>query len=238
MLPEFPPYYAECWSKGLYTLWQRIDPHDRKPWAISWRAFFPNGKSFCVSEWPDMSMRPFHKLKSWNFGYDAYAKLTVETEKALGVGKASYATVMDPNYGPSAAMNKSGVTSIGAEFQKSYREITKGHRRMIFPNDSITPGHLVVKDKLGDPAKGVTPDYYYLEHCLNSRFGILHYGYKENRDETKGLSEAPTLQFKDFPDLDRYGAMAGERYIQPTEELPGDVVYYAPRKAAGHRRST
>lgn len=230
VLQDFPAYYQDCWDKGLYTLWQRIDPHDRKPWAISWRAFFPDGKSFCVAEWPDESMRPFHKIKSWGFGYDAYAKLTVDTEKALGVGRFSRATIMDPNYGPSAAMNKQGVTSIGAEFQKAVREAGGGHRRMIFPNDSLTPGHLLVKDKLGDPAKGVTPDYYYLAHCKNSRFGMLHYGYRENKDEKKGLSEEPVLQFKDFPDLDRYGAMAKEGYVEFVTEEAENMVHSAPKK--------
>lgn len=236
LLASFPPYYAEAWAKGLYTLWQVIDPHDRKPWAISWWAFFPNGKAICVAEWPDESMRPFHKLKSWGWGYRAYADLTIKTEAALGSGRAAYATVMDPNYGPSAAMTQEGVSSIGAIFSGDYREMAKGaSRRMIFPSDAITPGHLAVKGKLGDPATGVTPDYYWMDYCRNGRFAMTHYGYKENRDEQKGLSETPILQHKDFADLPRYLTTAAARYIYPFE-MEEDVVQSAALPMRGRYR--
>ena len=59
---------------------------------------------------------------------------------------------------------------------------------------------------------------------------MTHYGYKENKDETKGQSQVPMLQYKDFPDLDRYCAMAKARYIAPTEELPADMVLSTTRK--------
>lgn len=235
-LPEFPPYYADCWAKGLYTLWQRIDPHGRKPWATNWRAFFPDGKSFCVAEWPDMSMRPFHKIKSWHWGFKQYAKLTKITEAALGVGKPAHATIMDPNYGPSASMTGETVSSIAEEFFKAYKAVTDGKlRRMFFPDDAVVPGHMKVKGLLGDPFKGVTPDYFWLEHCHNSRFGMSHYGYKENHDERRGQSEMPMLQYKDFPDLERYGAEAGERYIAPLEPGAGKMIFFRPKiRPNGH----
>ena len=237
VLPDFPAYYSECWRRGLYTLWQSIDPHDRKPWAITWRAFFPNGKSFAVSEWPDMSMRPFHKIKSWHWGFEAYADLTVKTEAALGAGHAAHATVFDPNYGPSAAMTDKGVTSIAEEFLNAYRKLTGVTRRMLFPADAISPGHMKVKGVLGDPAKGVTPDYFWLEHCHNGRWGMTHYGYRENRDETKGQSQLPMLQYKDFPDTERYMVEAGARFIDPIEKDEPSVVLFKARARGktGHR---
>lgn len=241
VLAKMPPYYAECWRKGLYTLHQVIDPHDRKPWAIAWYAFFPNGADICVAEWPDMSMRPFHKIKSWNWGYDAYARLTVETEAALGVKTPAHMTVMDPNYGPSAAMTKDTVTSIGAEFQRSYREITGRSRKMCFPNDAITPGHLLVKEALGEPAaldpeRRVAPMTFVMEYCHNMRYSLLNYGYKENRDEKKGLSEAPVLQFKDFSDLRRYLATSRAGYIAHVENVTDSVLSSPERRENGRAR--
>ncbi len=234
---ELPAYYQDCWDKGLYTLWQTIDPHDRRPWFISWDAYFPNGSSFEVSEWPDDSMRPFHKIKSWAWGWKQYAKLTAETEAALG--KESYATIMDPNYGPSATMDAEGVTSHAAEFQAALAALKPGKpkRRMLFPPDAISEGHVRVKQALGDPAKGVTPEMYFLSHNKNTIFSMTNYGYKEEKNEEKGLSEVPVLQFKDGADTRRYLRAAGARYIAPTENVPEGHDFAEPmRRYSGATR--
>ena len=231
---ELPPYYRECWDRGLYTLWQTIDPHDRKPWFITWDACFPNGASFGVAEWPDENCKPFHKIKSWAWGWTQYANLTLQTEKALG--KESFATIMDPNFGPSATMTPEGVTSHAVEFEKALRLINGGKsRRMIFPPDSISEGHVRVKQALGDPANGVTPMMYLLSHLKNTIFSMVQYGYAEHRSELKGLSEVPVLQFKDGADTRRYLRAANARYMNPTEELPADVSFYTPARAGNGR---
>lgn len=235
VLDVFPDYYQECWDKKIFTLYQTIDPHDRKPWAITWRACFPNGSSFAVAEWPDESMRPFHKIKSWGFGYNGYAKLTIATEKSLG--KEAYATIFDPNYAPSAAMNAEGVTSIAAEFLRSLQAQGVKERRFIFPSDQVTEGHLLVKNALGDPAHGVTPEMYWLAHLRNGVFGMTNYGYKEAKNEAKGLSEIPELQFKDFPDTERYFKAAQARYIDPAEMGTNHVDFATPmRRYSGASR--
>jgi len=234
VMPELSDYYLAQFNRGKFTLWHVVDPHERRPWAQNWRAAFPNGASIALCEWPDMSMKPFGKIKSWTWGYDQYGLLCVETEKALGA--EAYATIMDPNYGPSAQMTAERVSSTAEEFSKAYtRAYAKSNpgeperrRRFIFPSDAITPGHLAVKTLLGDPARGITPLMYWLEHCHNGRFGMRKYGYKENRDEKKGQSEVPTLQHKDFPDLERYYAMAKARYISVDESAGESVEFYRP----------
>ena len=234
VMDRMPAYYAECWRKGAYSLYQVIDPHHRKPWAIAWWAFFPNGVDICVAEWPDTSMRPFNKIKSWTWGYDAYANLTFETEKMLGTGKPAEATIMDPNYGPSAVMSQDSVTSDGAQFYESYRRLTGGRgRQMIFPSDAVTPGHIMVKEALGDPEKGIAPMTYVMEYCRNMRYGLSHYGYSENRDEKKGLSEKPMLKDKDFADLRRYLATSLVKYEAPLAESDDNVSESLPRYANG-----
>ena len=237
LMPSLEGYYAECWSKGLYTLYHIVDPHDRKPWATEWRAFFPNGKSVSVCEWPDESLPMFHKLKSWGWGYSQYADMVYRTERQLGSGKPAHATVMDPNYGPKAAMNADGVTSHAAGFLKAYKALSKRSRRMIFPGDEISSGHMAVKEVLGDPGHGVTPDYYWMEHCRNGRWAMTHYGYKENRDEKKGLSEVPVLQYKDFADLPRYCAKAKARYIEEGESVESEEQnkFYSPQRRGNGR---
>lgn len=232
---ELPPYYQDCWDQKLFTLFQIIDPHDRKPWFISWRACFPNGSSFAVAEWPDDSMKPFHKIKSWAWGWNSYAKLTDQTEKALGM--EAYATVMDPNYGPSATMDAEGVTSHAAEFSKALKLLTGKPRKMIFPPDAISEGHVRVKQALGDPSKGVTPEMFWLSHCRNLIFSMTNYGYAENKNEEKGLSEVPVLQFKDGADTERYFKAAQARHISVAETLPDEVDFADPmRRYSGANR--
>ncbi len=226
--PEIlPPYHAECWRRGLYTLYQVIDPHDRRPWAVTWWAVFPNGQKFCVAEWPDMTMRPFHKITSWHWGYDAYAKLTAETEKSLGFKKPAWATIMDPYYGPQATMSAGGVSCHASDFETAYRKLTGKPRRMILPPGRVEEGHILVKAALGDPANGVTPMMFFMAHCRNSKWSMTHYGYKENRDERKGLSEVPELIFKDFAEGPRYLEQARARYIQDFENAE-EMVFYSP----------
>ena len=228
---QLPPYYQECWDRKLYTLWQVIDPHDRKPWFITWRACFPNGSSFAVAEWPDDSMQPFHKMKSWAWGWNAYAKLTAETESALG--KEAYATIFDPNYAPSATMTVDGVSSHASEFSKALRVHTKKPRRMIFPSDAISEGHVRVKQALGDPARGVTPEMFYLSHVSNLLFSMAFYGYAENKHEEKGLSEVPILQFKDGADCERYFCAAGARYMPDSEGIADELDFAEPMRRYG-----
>lgn len=222
---RLPAYHADCWKKGLFTLKQVVDPHDRKPFAVGWYATFPNQQTFTVAEWPDSTMPPFHKIKRWNWGIEAYAKMFAATEKALG--RVADERVMDPNFGRAPKIGTAGNTTTAQEFAKL-------GFHYVFTDDDIAQGHLKVKTLLGDPGAGVTPHLLNLAHCKNHTFGATHYGYHENRDDSKGLSEVPELQHKDFMDLWRYGAMHGFRYVK-RDAAPLD--FYTPTVRGNGYRS-
>ncbi len=210
---KLAPYYLDCWKNKKFTLRNIIDPHDRKPFAVGWLATFPNDDTFCVAEWPDESMRPFHKIHSWNWGVKEYVDMIKATEEVLG--KPADQRWIDPNFGPAPKVNSQ--ENVMQMFARISREENYPMWFML-PPDSIKQRHIRVKGLLGDPAKGVRPKLFAMEHCKNFRFGFSHYGWKENKDETKGLAEVPMLQHKDFMDLIGYGAMGGNGlvYLNPS----------------------
>lgn len=214
--PEFiHDYHMDEWERKRFTLWNVIDPHDRKPFAIGWYAAFRNDDVYTVAEWPDDSWPPFHKIKDCPFVPKDYAKLIMETEEALGMKQAGLnrqiRRLIDPNFGntPSFATKSTIKDELSKEgsllgYPLNYQD----------PPDSLPGGHVAVKALLGNPAKNIRPKMYDLSHCKNHIFGMTRYGWKENRDEKKGLNEQPELQLKDFPDLKRYLALAGVKYVE------------------------
>lgn len=220
---KFPDWYQECWQQQRFTLYRVVDPHDRKPFAIAWHAVFPNEHVVTVAEWPDESWRPFHKINSCNWSVPMYVKMILETEKLLG--KKADVCLIDPNFGLAA---KKGGASVLQEFEDN------GLYGWDLPPDAIAAGHLAVKQLLGDPGKGIEPRWNILEHCKNMRYGLSHYGYKESRDASRGLSETPELVNKDFCDLGRYPANYGFRYIKQEAQDAEPVMPAALRQGNGY----
>lgn len=214
-------YYRRCYDENRFTLYNIVDPHDLKPFAVGWYAVFPNGKVFTIAEWPDESMAPFHKIKRWAWSIERYANMMMMTEKAImRAGKPSdivlprIVRLMDPNFGPAPKLGGKSALEL---FEDVGRKL-KYPFRYELGGDSIAGGHLAVKTLLGDPANGAPPSFFTLPHCKNHRYGFTHYGVKENKDPSKGQSETPELVIKDFMDLVRYGALWGFRYLPPIEE--------------------
>ena len=223
LMKSLTGYYWNCFAAGKYTLYNVIDPASRKPYAIGWYCAFPNGKTICVAEWPDETMKPFHKIKSWPWDVATYARMIRATEKEQ-FGRPADIRIMDPNFGNSPngtsdqtviqAFKKAGERSDIAWPLVYYGEV----------DDDVAQGHISVRAMLGDPGAGIAPDFYLLEHCANHRHGLRHYSYKENVDESKGLSEAPQYKLKDLPDLVRYLAQYGARYRKPIDKMDPDVI--------------
>lgn len=211
---DIPDYHQHAWQHNDFTLYNIMDPHDRKPFAIGWYAVFRNRDVFTIAEWPDESWPMFHKMKDCAYVPMDYGKVIKETEGAIG--KRADIRLQDPNFGntPCFATKstvKEDMLAVGKKLKYP----------LVFQNppDALDGGHVRVKRLLGDPGKNIRPKFYILKHCRNHRYAFVHYGWKENKDETKGLSEKPELQFKDFADPPRYGALYGFRYIRKPEPV-------------------
>jgi phage terminase large subunit-like protein len=220
-------YHQEEWKRGTgvgWTLWNVVDPHDRKPFAIGWYAAFKNGDAYTIAEWPDDSWPPFYKMKDCPYVPADYARLIMETERALGVkgDGSNVQRLIDPNFGNTPCF--ATKTTIKKELYDCGEAL--GYRLVYQdPPDSLEGGHVAVKALLGEPSKGIRPKYYDLAHCKNHIFGMTRYGWKDSTNEDKkGISEKPDLVHKDFPDLKRYLALAGVKFI----ELLKEQVYHRP----------
>lgn len=218
-------FHLEEMKRKNFDLWNVIDPHDRKPFAIGWYAVFQNGDVYCIAEFPDDTYLPFHKIKDFSYIAKDYAKLIKATEESIG--KVSCKRLIDPNFGnsPSFATN----TTIKQELYKAGQEI--GFNLTYHDaNDNIEIGHMLVKDYLGDPQNNIRPKFYIFSHCKNHIYGMSYYGWKESKSKEKPLSEKTELQYKDFPDLVRYALIAKPSKIKLTDNR---INLYNPKDYYG-----
>jgi hypothetical protein len=206
------PAHLEKWYKAKdYTLVNVIDPHDRKPFALGWYAVFPNLDVLVLSEFPDDSYPLFHRIQHFEYLPLDYAHLIKRTEEALG--KKADIRLIDPNFGSAPCF--STHKTITQELREAgERDDVKYDLSFEYALDDLTQGHMAVKSLVGDPEHGVKQKLYVMEYCVNHLFGMGHYSWKENAQEHRGLSEKIQQVHKDFPDLVRYLAMSGHRYIK------------------------
>ncbi len=220
------PYYADCWKKRLFTLYNIVDPHDRKPWAVGWYSVFPNEDVFTIKEWPDRSLTPYHKFNSCAWVPADYVRMIRLTESAPKVN--AHVRLMDPHFGN--APKSTTKTTTAGECADPKNDPDKEGLHFLLPESDVEQGHIAVKVMLGNPGIGVKPRFYVMAHCTNHRWAMTHYGYKETRDDSRGPSTKPELIHKDFPDLVRLGALWGFRYLG---SAPKELKLWKPREHAG-----
>ena len=219
VIEELPEYHKECFKQGKYTLYNVVDPHDRKPFAIGWYCAFPNEDVIVMGEFPDESFQPFHKISSFSWMPEDYAKMMKATE-LQGFGKPAEVRWIDPNFGQTTQF--ATKKTIRQTFYDWGQNVLNSHALNYgLPVDKIGDGHLAVKGYLGDPEKMVRPKLYVMKSCTNHIYGFTHYAWKEEKNnELKGFSETPQLVYKDFMDLVRYLCVMNPRYIEPSKERP------------------
>jgi len=208
--------------EGDYTLYNILDPHDRKPWAISWIAVHKTGTAYVVDEYPN---RPFTEMKYDDKTYKEYAKIIKQKESALkelfGVGVSR--RILDPNFGNKTvqlAQRQGGQSSTTPK--KELQRLGLHYKDGI---DAIEAGHLEVRswlyyDRADSGEIVVQPKLMFCDTCTNHIMGMLRYSRKDvttaSGDEKDRVG--PQEKWKDFPDCIRYGVMSKLRYIEPYKE--------------------
>jgi hypothetical protein len=214
IIDDIPEYHKEEYEKNEYTLYNVVDPHDRRPFAIGWYAVFKNGDIINIYEFPDERYPLHHKIKDFGFTPRDYVNEIKHIEMDI-IGKRANYRIIDPNFGntPTFATN----TTIKQELYKCGKEI--GYELVYQdPPDDIETGHLLVKEYLGYPEKNIRPKLYFLSRCKNHIFGMEHYCWKEKKGAYKTIDERPELEYKDFPDLVRYLVLCNPKYSEPLKE--------------------
>lgn len=228
-----PVYHQECWDSGRVRLVEVLDPHDRKPFALTWFAVFPNDDVVAIAEWPaepyqDFDMSPVADIEE-------YRALILETEKELG--RTADRRLEDPNFGntPKTGTGQTPKQMLAGPCRdciKKKKEAECPHKLFHSdPPNAIETGHIMVRGAVG--TETVRPKLYSLKDCINFRYGMEHYGYKENKDPSRGYSVAPEMIHKDFPDLVRYLYNGG---LGKWWETPKPLTMWAP-KLRGRRIS-
>lgn len=211
-------------------LWNVLDPHDRKPWAIGWFLVNRNGTLYMVDEYPN---RNFNEMLFDDKTYADYAKIIKKKESALRemFGCDKVKRIIDPNFG-----NKTMQLAErqGGQSKTTPRtELAKLGLNYSDGIDALEAGHLKVRaliDWKKRPTGELTkwPGIYFGEWLENT---IRHMSRYSRKQVTAGDGDekdkvGPQEKFKDFCDLVRYFAMANPRWIEVKTFKPNNPKAY------------
>lgn len=170
-----------------------VDPHDRKPFAISWGIVTPRDETIFVDEWPNFD---FAKQKSWKWSVDEYLTMMREKEKALwgredGTVRELYFRIMDPNFGRTPKAGSARTLEDEFADRGVYFDTTV--------DDDLSDGHLAVRSDLYNNR------LFFFSNCTNTIKAMENYIWDEYRGSSgRAPKERPRDNFKDFADLVRY----------------------------------
>lgn len=211
-------------------LWNVLDPHDRKPWAMGWYLVNKNGTVYCVDEYPDTN---FNEMLYDDKTYEDYAKIIKDKERLLrsvfncgGIIRRR----VDPNFGNKTiqfAERKGGQSKT-----TPVKELARLGLHYKDSIDALEAGHLEVRKWLHFVKKDgqfvVAPGFVLTDNCKNHINGLTRYARKDIIGSSGEVKDkvAPQQTWKDFPDLVRYLLMANPKWTQDTQWMPPKEKLY------------
>jgi hypothetical protein len=96
------------------TIYMCLDPHDVKPWVMTWWAVYKSGLCVCFMEWPDDSMGLYHDTDEYTCGLREYVEIIRRKESNIKIHRRW----ADRNYITARRQRTDGATSIGEELRK------------------------------------------------------------------------------------------------------------------------
>lgn len=207
-------------------LWNVLDPHDRKPWAIGWYLVNKNGSIYCIDEYPNQN---FNEMLSDDKTYKEYSEIIKSKEdvirKMFNVG-GHVRRVIDPNFGNKTVQM---ADRIGGQSKTTpVKELEKLGLKYRDGIDALEAGHLEVRKLLHWEKKDnqliVAPGIYFGDWLENHRNHLTKYSRKDIMGVDGDVKDkvGPQDKYKDFADLVRYLTMANPRWIE-------EKKYEAPR---------
>lgn len=208
-------------------LWNVLDPHDRKPWAIGWYLVNKDETVYCIDEYPSEN---FNDMLYDDKTYEDYANIILEREKILRTlfnigGKVR--RIIDPNFGNKTiqfAERKGGQSKT-----TPVKELAKLGLHYKDGIDALEAGHLKVREVLHWAKKDgqfiVRPRFLITDNCINHINHLTRYSRKDIIGADGDVKDrvAVNQKNKDYCDLVRYLWMAnpvwrGESTWQPPKE--------------------
>ncbi|MFH1739022.1 MAG: hypothetical protein ABIH23_08435 [bacterium] len=200
------------------TLYMIIDPHDVKPWVITWWAVYKDGRKICFMEWPDASMKPYHEIEQYRIGMEEYATIIRAKEHDLKV----YRRILDKRYGFTYRMQGRGAVTIAQElrryggadfrFSPSQGEFDTQHHLV---ESEVRPREIIAED--GTLSK--SPRIFADRLCRNLDYSMRRYMWRKNRGRTLDVKDRiaakPQEKFKCFPNTVEYFMACNPKWIHP-----------------------
>lgn len=206
--PQWDPAIHVVPSGRIDPDWIRlvsVDPHHRRPYAMGWYAFGPNGEVEIYNEWP--LGQEHHKIRSSSFTVRDYAT-TIRDMEGRNVADCR---VLDPRFGKAEF-------SIKGEVQTSVQEdFADLGLYFDFPRRGIgreETGILELRDLLAyNKALGLSPTnqpkLHVQAHCINHMLAFERSNFKPaDLREPDILREELKEAYKDFRDVARYAILA------------------------------
>lgn len=202
----------------LVTLYNVLDPHDRKPWALTWWAVTKTGRAYCIREYP--WQRNFNDVEFDDKSYDDYAALIkgVENELFDQYGRYIHKRIIDPNFGHSTV--RLAKRADGQSKTTTIKELAKRGLRYDDGIDSLEEGHIQVRKWLHWVEKDgeivVQPKLFVYEKCENMVRHLSRYSHKdlEAADGDDKAKPQLTQKWKDYADNARYFVMSNPHYVE------------------------
>ena len=206
------------------TIYNVLDPHDRKPWALGWYGVHKTGTIYCFEEYPNDN---FNEMMFDDKTYDEYAKLIKATEENIyqicGQRVDNRRRIIDPNFGNKTVQlaERQG----GQSKTTPVKELNKRGLRYRDGIDALQAGHMKVREYLYYEKKGdeiiVQPKLLYTDNCHNHIRHVSRYSRKDiiagdgDTKDNVGVKE----KYKDYCDLDRYLCMANPKHVGSGKEF-------------------
>jgi phage terminase large subunit-like protein len=192
-----------------WTRYMVCDPHDRKPFAMTWAAVSPQEKVVIYDEYPN---DPFHLMKSSSLTVSDYVKVLRLKEEQTKI----FLRIIDARYSKRHS----------AQTGKTIRDLFDDHGIMFVDSyldqgGNIEHGHQQVKEWL-KPGSDGTPTLTVFNTCQNTIYGFQHYSWDDHATPERGLREKVKDMHKDFMDNVRYLRMEEPRYVEPQDAPPPD----------------
>lgn len=194
-------------------MWLSVDPHDVRPWVITYGDISERGHWRVCGEWPegDFQTMRHYRAAGVDGSFEGYRAVLDAIMAKVPGGKARFRWwCMDPGFGDSEKAGM-GQTVRKAMMQQGY------WFRTDLPRE-IEPGHAILRDLMrGSMEEGKPLDELHRPHfqvaasCRNVIWSVMNYVNDEGKDPAK-FRERPGEVGKDFVDTLRYVAMCRPTY--------------------------
>ena len=205
------------------TVYMCLDPHEVKPFAITWWAVYPDGRKVCFMEWPDSSCQPYHTTDSYSAGLDDYVRLIKKKEEKINV----YKRIGDNYYiGVRRQRGGNGATSIQKELYERSDGNLMFEKSLGQPEDNRQLVDTECREQAIEQPDGTIKQQRLLladSECRNFDYAMKHWRWSKvtgkSMESKDRIQARPEDRHKCFPNTAEFLLGSGARWVEPEQWL-------------------